>query len=117
VSYAKAHDLLRRWLRYDVGETDDPTLEAETTAWMIEHPLPLIADDDAMLKACSDLVITESEEGILRFGAGAVALVTAEWTRRDNRARAAQFRRGMERAAPELARAITASWRRLESNR
>jgi len=117
MSCSKAHDLLRRWLRYDVGETDDPTLEAETTAWMREHPLPAIADDDAALAACSALVIRESEEGILRLGAGAVALVATESTRRENRARAAEFRRSMDASSPALARSIAATWRRLESNR
>lgn len=118
MSYANAYDLLRRWLRYDIGETPDPTLEADTTAWLREHPLPAIDDDDAVLAANAALVIIESaEDGVLRFGAGAVAVVGAEWTRRSNRARAAEFRRGMNVTEPERQRAIAAGWRRLESGR
>ena len=116
--YAKATELLYRWLRHDAGHHDDPTLDDETNDYLQAFTLPRVQRDQAVLQACSELVLREHGlGGGITVRAGEVNVTAAEWERRQFAAAVAEAKRTLGGPNPEGQRLILEGWRRLESLR
>jgi hypothetical protein len=115
--YAKATELLYRWLRHDAGHHDDPTLDDETNDYLQAYALPRVERDQAVLQACARLAIIEHPTGSITLMAGAVNVTKAEWERRRFQQAVAEMKQTLGGANPEAQRLILEGWRRLESLR
>lgn len=115
--YAKATELLYRWLRKDAGIDDDPTLDDETNDYLQAYTLPRVERDQAVLQACTALDLRAHPTGLVTCYAGARGVELSEWDRRRFADAVATMKRTLGGPNPEAQRLILEGWRRLESLR
>lgn len=115
--YARATELLYRWLRKDAGIDDDPTLDDDTNDYLQAYALPRVERDQAVLEACSALDLRQHPTGIVTCYAGIRGVELSEWERRRFRQAVAEMKQTLGGANPEAQRLILQGWRRLESHR
>jgi hypothetical protein len=117
--YAKATELLYRWLRHDAGHHDDPTLDDETNDYLQAFTLPRVERDQAVLQACAALDLRQHPTGSVTCYAGTRGVELSEWERRRFAEVVAEFRQklGAGQPNPEGQRLLIEGWRRLETLR
>lgn len=115
--YARATELLYRWLRKDAGIDDDPTLDDETNDYLQAYTLPRVERDQNVLTACTALDLRQHPTGSVTCYAGTRGVELTEWERRRFADVVAEHRRKLGAPNTEGARLILEGWRRLESLR